>query len=50
MSDELTTLDEMSIHMHELYMSFQRAGFTQEEAFELIKIMVRGTQGRKNED
>ena len=44
MSDDITTLDEMSIHMHELYMSFKRAGFTDEQAFELIKVMVRGSQ------
>jgi hypothetical protein len=43
------TLDETSIHIHELYMSFQRAGFTEEQAFDLIKAMVRGTQGGKSE-
>lgn len=44
------TLDETSIHLHELYMSFKRAGFSEEQAFELIKAMVRGTQGRRDED
>lgn len=39
MSD--VTLDETAIHLHELYSAFCRAGFTKEEAFDLVKTMVK---------
>ena len=35
------TLDETAIHLHELYSAFCRAGFTKEEAFDLVKTMVK---------
>jgi hypothetical protein len=34
------TLDETAVHLHELYSSFKRAGFTPEEALELLKAMI----------
>ena len=37
MSDEPLSLDEAAVAMHEMYLSYLRAGFTEHQAMELLK-------------
>lgn len=35
-------LNTAGINLHELYLSYVRAGFTEEQSFELVKITLQG--------
>ncbi len=39
--EELVSLDEAAVILHEMYSSYVRAGFTKDQALELIKEHVR---------
>lgn len=36
----MSTLDAMAIAVHKIYMSFKRAGFTDQQALELTKVAL----------
>lgn len=40
--DDVSSLDEAAISLHEMYASLVRAGFTEEQAFQLILIQWQG--------
>lgn len=44
MEDELDfgLLDVESSHMHEMFMSFQKAGFTENQALKLVALLTNG--------
>lgn len=44
MSEEGLTLKETAIAAHECFTSFVEAGFTRDEALELVKSMIAGVQ------
>lgn len=39
------SMGEGAIAMHEVYLSFVNAGFSDDQAFELVKIMLRNQHG-----
>ncbi len=41
---EAQSLDESSVALHEVFLSYQRAGFTRREALELVKVLLAGMQ------
>ena len=46
--DPIGTLLEAALSLHELFLAYQRAGFTEEQAFELVKaITVEGMAGSR---
>ncbi|MFI7010001.1 hypothetical protein [Streptomyces sp. NPDC050145] len=43
-ADPLTSLAEAAVALHELYESLRAAGFTEEQALDLVKSAMRGPQ------
>lgn len=50
--DPISTPLEAAIQLHELYQSYQKAGFTKKESLELVKTFLTGAimNARKQED
>lgn len=46
----MTTLDEVAVAMHEMFMSYVRAGFTREEALRIVIATVTGQKHGGGED
>lgn len=47
MTDPFTTMNEGAIAAHEMFLSLKKAGFTQEEALELVLgVLVAGAGGK----
>ena len=44
--DAVNTLDEGAIFMHELFLAYLRAGFTEDQALRIITAMLREQIGK----
>lgn len=45
--DPMTALREAAVQFHELYLEFVKAGFSQQQAIELLKAQIIGMSGGK---
>lgn len=39
-ADPITTMLEAALSVHELFLAYQEAGFTEHQAFDLVKILA----------
>ena len=41
-ADPITTMLEAALSVHELFLAYQQAGFTEQQAFDLVRTTVAG--------
>jgi hypothetical protein len=49
MNDPFSTMEEGAMQLHELFSSYVKAGFTREEALQLVLAIVSSAAGRGGE-